>query len=56
MNILGRAYQMGMFNSLKGGLIPIDYVSDGFYHFGAKYELVDKKEFDGIVHQIKTMQ
>lgn len=33
---------MGIFDNLKGGLIANNYVDDGFYHFGGKYDLVDK--------------
>ena len=38
--------QTGDFEKLKGGLHPIDYVDNGFYHFGGAYNILDQKEFD----------
>lgn len=37
LSIFGKAHKEGIFKNLKGGLVPVDYVDDGFYHFGAKY-------------------
>lgn len=42
LSLLGKAYQMGLFKNLKGGLIPNDYVNDGFYHFEGRFDLVDR--------------
>ena len=46
--LIGEAYAQGMFSRLEGGLTPLDYVDDGFYHFGAEYDIVNKSEFDSI--------
>lgn len=52
LSILGKAYTKGLFDHLKGGLKPIDYADDGFYHFGAKYEIIDKDEFELILREV----
>jgi hypothetical protein len=42
LSIIGKAYKNGNFKNLKGGLKPLNYVDDGFYHFGGSYEYNDK--------------
>ena len=46
LSIIGEAFSRGDFEKLKGGLHPIDYVDNGFYHFGGAYNILDQKEFD----------
>ena len=43
---IGEAYARGVFSRLEGGLRPRNYVDDGFYHFGAEYDVIDEAEFD----------
>ncbi|XP_064632604.1 tryptophanase-like [Lineus longissimus] len=45
LSVIGEAFVRGAFRSLKAGLSPIDYIDNGFYHFGAKYNFVDEEEF-----------
>ena len=46
LSIIGTAFKNGNFKDLKGGLKPINYVDDGFFHFGGSYEFNNKDEFD----------
>jgi len=53
LSVVGQLYAEGRFKSLKGGLFPIDYVDNGFYHFGGKYNFEDKKEFEEITEDLR---
>eukprot|EP00356_Strombidium_inclinatum_P005662 CAMPEP_0170492586 /NCGR_PEP_ID=MMETSP0208-20121228/12468_1 /TAXON_ID=197538 /ORGANISM="Strombidium inclinatum, Strain S3" /LENGTH=247 /DNA_ID=CAMNT_0010768353 /DNA_START=912 /DNA_END=1655 /DNA_ORIENTATION=- len=48
LSIIGEAYAEGKFQDLKGGLTPVNYVDNGFYHFGGKYAFHDEAEFTKI--------
>ena len=45
LSIIGDAFAKGEFIHLKGGLAPIDYVDNGFYHFGGSYDMIDNSEY-----------
>ena len=45
LSVIGEAFKNGDFKNLSGGLKPLDYVDNGFYHFGGNYEYIDKFEF-----------
>ena len=34
LSVLGEVYSKGDFSKLMSGLIPLNYVDNGFYHFG----------------------
>lgn len=53
LSIIGEAYANGDFKQLKGGLLPIDFVDNGFYHFGGSYNMVDGQEFDQMCKILK---
>jgi tryptophanase len=53
LSVIGQAYTRRVFTSAKGGLSPIDYTDNGFYHFGAEYNLLDSIEFFILVNLIK---
>ena len=55
LSVVGVAYQIGFFDHLTGGLTPLDYVDNGFYHFGAKYELNDEEEFNETVKRMTLL-
>ena len=40
LSVIGQAFANGDFKNLTGGLIPLEYVDNGFYHFGGHYEFV----------------
>ncbi len=52
---LAIAYKNGYFKGLTGGLKPVNYNTNGFYHFGGKYEIRDKVEFLDIVKKIREI-
>ncbi len=53
LSIIGEAYAKGKFQELKGGLTPLDYVDNGFYHFGGKYSYHDEEEFRKIATDLR---
>jgi tryptophanase len=53
--IMGMANQEGIYNNLIGGLKPNNYMGNGFYHFGGKYEAADINEFFGTVGRIQDI-
>ena len=55
LSVLGEAYQSGLFEHVSGGLTPLDYVDNGFYHFGGKYLLNNEEEFNSVVRQIEKV-
>ncbi|MFA6072605.1 MAG: beta-eliminating lyase-related protein [Candidatus Woesearchaeota archaeon] len=56
LNVLGEAFKIGKFKSIKGGLKPRNYVGDGFYHFGGEYDVVDKNEFNAINNELINLR
>lgn len=53
LSIMGEFFSNGSFANISSGLLPIDYVDDGFYHFAGSYEFVNRDEFDEIVSRLK---
>ena len=50
---IGKAFKEGVFEKLSSGLVPENYLNDGFYHFKGKYKLKDEAEFLEAVERIK---
>jgi hypothetical protein len=42
LSVIGEVYSRGDFKKLKNGDIPLNYVDNGFYHFGGQYHFVDE--------------
>jgi len=42
LSVIARAFQNGKFQQLKGGLKPLNYIDNGFYHFGGIYEFINE--------------
>ena len=55
LRVIGAFFVAKGFADLKGGLEPIEYVDNGFYHFGATYNFNDKEEFDLTVAKLNQM-
>lgn len=53
--VIGHAFERGIFKEVIGGLYPKEYIDDGFYHFGANYDIRNVEEFDNIVFTFKTV-
>lgn len=54
LSIIGEAFARGDFEQLKGGLAPIEYVDNGFYHFGGSYNQIDDQEFNKMCEFLKN--
>ncbi len=55
LSVIGKAFRQGIFEDVKGGFIPENYVGDGFYHFKSVYKPKDEEEFSRVVGELRAL-
>lgn len=53
--VVAEAYMQGLLQNVQGGLHAKDYIDNGFYHFGAEYDIRKPEEFHLTVGMLKEI-
>jgi tryptophanase len=55
LSAVGIGFKNGIFENMKGGLEPLNYINDGFYHFKGHYKAKDEKEFNEAARELNSI-